>query len=279
MRSLYTTATPSAISCYTLSEVSSPSTSSTSPRFAHRTIPRSGGLNPLAPRDAPPSLSIPSFELFSLWSDYFVEQKEASSKQIQNESLAYYMELTREFLENQDPLLHYPAIPSELLLMPWFASGNLMHGLAEALQCWIGIGADVNFRYSEGMTALSWMLHSRNFGIWSYFQMLIAHGADTHEVVPMEAGAGLLHQTLSTLAALPQAAYYADEFETRLIVLLEAGCNRNMRDSKGRTPPECIPLGSGLVYVWERALERVEHRKTMNADEREKDLSRWPGYT
>jgi hypothetical protein len=54
---------------------------------------------------------------------------------------------------------------------------------------------------------------------------------------------------------------------------LEAVCGPNAKDDQGRTLTQRIIHDSANWQVWERALDRVERRKTMSAEGKEKDLS------
>jgi hypothetical protein len=107
--------------------------------------------------------------------------------------------------------------------------------------------------------------------------MLIPHGADVHAVVfrggrfrPL----GPLHVTLLVLKTLSYGyKYFTIEIERGLIILLEAVCGPNAKDDQGRTLTQRIIHDSANWQVWERALDRVERRKTMSAEGKEKDLS------
>jgi ankyrin repeat protein len=216
------------------------------------------------------SLFVP--ELFNIWRDCFDVPDRELTTETEHEMIASYRGKTTSFLEIHGPLGTQRLLPSSLLLIPSYVPCPSPRILEAAIQCWLALGADVNFRYDNGLTPLSWVSLSLTPGIWRHLQLLIAHGADVH-AVSADGGYGLLHVTLRHISTthLADAASTADE-EARLITLLEADCDPNARDHKGRTPPETVSLNEAAMRIWNKALQRVQRRKKMTARERDADL-------
>jgi hypothetical protein len=143
------------------------------------------------------------------------------------------------------------------------------------LQWLLDMEVDINLEIrNSGHNLLLDAQFSADLGMWKYTQLLIRYGADVNAThVWFKNGA--LRSALMCSWLYPCTHALAAEVETRLIVLLEAGCDPNTKNWNGLTPSEYSEGSELQSIVWIRALARVEHRKRLHDnDDRDADLLR-----
>jgi hypothetical protein len=195
---------------------------------------------------------------------------------------AHCRKITGELLAGCEPVERRSLAYVNLLLLPGIHSMNIVsEGLEDVLQYWLELGVDINHGVGTAQTPLIGLQWSQARGLWRLILLLIKHGADIHAVDKV-GGYGLLHTALRSLDIFGASFWvplgfqpHAAEVETRLIILLEAGCDANAKNFEGKSPPEIVTPNGIASHIWTQALARVEYRKSLNADERDADLLSW----
>ena len=167
-----------------------------------------------------------------------------------------------------------------LLHLPGNRSTSMIdsHVLERMLLYWIRIGVDLEYCNGYGLTPLLWTAASI-YPCSTYLLALIRNGADVSATD--DKGCGALHLSLSlchgkhylngeSCDCLDEYYGYYDEalhdIKTKLVGLLNAGCDHRLQDLSGRTPSQYIQ-SEYLWDVWISALESAG-RDTTNETRR-----------
>jgi hypothetical protein len=198
-----------------------------------------------------------------------------SQREIQ---LCYCKHLTNRYiLSSSDSNLALRAlfdlVGNNYLFIPAYSDTTKI--LRIKLDYWLNIGYNMNERNSSGYTFfLSACKHSymtmTSYRDWADFlSLLIECGADVHST-HLYNGRGALHLLLDGIEYWSIYSHKRRETKDLLVVLLNAGCDPDARDSEGRTPLEFanVPRSSYRWNEWEEALAETSDTRRLLAEQR-----------
>jgi hypothetical protein len=163
--------------------------------------------------------------------------------------------------------------PSEtnLLFMPGYVGVDIeSNHMEQILEYWLRSGVDMECRSDKGITPLLNASVTFGLGTTNTLLLLIKYGADVRAV--NDQGQGALHLVLITLNLLSHSTYedskhwhqYESEGATRLIALLDAGCDPNAIDGDGLTPLQRVQdnrlVSAFWMTVWQDTIEHMKLR-------------------
>ena len=159
------------------------------------------------------------------------------------------MEDCHEPLDNRATLLHLP---------PGFGSISITT-LTELCQYFLRIGCDMEAQNSYGETAFLYAaMSSRQSNSAAWLQILIDNGANVAATDNNACNA--LHLAVTPINILMESGFYElfkpEVLESKLNVLLQAGCDPNSVNCYGETPSD-IARGSKGSKIWKSALEKA----------------------